>query len=122
MCRHRFDFPAETERQIQAIRRSTGYTLSQIVILAIDKIFITKNHVEDMSGTNQSPGVQYDTLQAAETAWINSGVHGWQWFEGFDSDNLVEYLYRQSDGIKTFDDLIRGFLTMQGENIEEYSL
>jgi len=63
-----------------------------------------------------------DSLNAAKDAYSNSGMAGWEWFEGFDEDELIEYIYRKHQEGDSLDKLVAAFLTSKGEKPSDYGI
>lgn len=59
-------------------------------------------------------------LREARETFEASGFYDWQWFEGFDQDDLIEFIYRHSDHDSTLEDLIKSFLVVKGEDPSDY--
>lgn len=64
--------------------------------------------------------VRYSTLLDAETAFNNSGFSDWVWFEGFAEEDLVRYLYINSDDSKSLTDLVKEYLVKNEQNVSDY--
>jgi hypothetical protein len=63
---------------------------------------------------------KFNTYQDAETFYQNSGVFEWKWFKGFDEKELINFLFNKSDGIKTFEELLKEFLTQHEQLVSDY--
>lgn len=66
--------------------------------------------------------LDFNTLTDARTWFSNSGFFEWEWFEGFDKDELIKYAYNQSDGEKTQNEIVRDFLLLKKQNPRDYDL
>lgn len=67
--------------------------------------------------------VKFDTIKDAEIAFVNSGM-----YETFAEesekhpmvDDIIEYLYRNSDNTCTMDDIVEQYLIENGHNVSDY--
>jgi len=66
--------------------------------------------------------INFETYSDAETWYQNSGVFGWQWFDEFCEDDLVEFVFRNSNGKTTTNELIAQFLTSRGQDMADYNM
>ncbi len=64
----------------------------------------------------------FGTIAEALNWYAKSGVVDWKWFAGFGESELAEYMFRHSDGIKSVDMLLAGFLLANGQRPSDYSL
>jgi len=64
--------------------------------------------------------IRFDTLEDARVWFENSGYLDWKFFNGFSEEKLVEFLYRNSDGVKTITDLMKEFLLLNGQDLNHY--
>jgi len=85
-------------------------------------------------------GNTFNSIQDAETYYRNSGVHEWEWFEGFDENEFISFIYECSSDSNYdetefdeyenneivnrhwFNEVIKKFLISKGKNISEYGL
>ena len=63
----------------------------------------------------------FDTIGDAEIYYYNSGILNWKWFEGFDEDDLIQYIHEHgnkyvTDGDFDFDQLLRKYLESRGQD------
>jgi hypothetical protein len=58
--------------------------------------------------------------QEARDFYANSGLVDWEWFKEFDEEELINFLYRNSNGRKTFDYLLKEFLINKNEDTAGY--
>jgi len=61
-----------------------------------------------------------ETLSDAKTWYTNSGLVDLEWFPSFNSDDLIEFAYRKSDGIKTEIELVTEFLCENNQDPKNY--
>ena len=64
----------------------------------------------------------FSVIQGASQWYANSGMVDWDWYDGFDQDRLIEYLYRRADGERTASDLVCAFLRSAGECPSDFGL
>lgn len=62
--------------------------------------------------------VKFNTITDARIAFENSGVY--EMFSGCEDDDIVRYLYRNSDGTTTMDDLIKQYIITTNRDVSEY--
>jgi len=66
--------------------------------------------------------VKFETYRDAETWYQNSGVFGWEWFDGFREDDLIEFVFRNSNGKISTNQLIAQFLIARGQDLTDYNM
>lgn len=59
-------------------------------------------------------------LREARETFEASGMVDFQWFDGFDQDELVEYIFRNSSDGLSLEDLVRSFLVLKGQDVLDY--
>lgn len=62
----------------------------------------------------------FKSIDDAKTYYLNSGLLDWNWFDGFDENDFIDYLYRHSNNNITEDEILYAYLVENGENPEEY--
>ncbi|HIH03762.1 MAG TPA: hypothetical protein HA263_07940 [Methanoregulaceae archaeon] len=82
--------------------------------------------------------MNFTTIADVGTWFDNSGLVDWEWFEGFNKNDLIEYIWRRfdsreddDDGNEMFwkgdeptpvDEVLAAYLREHGENPADYSL
>jgi len=56
----------------------------------------------------------FDTITSAADWYHNSGYVDWEWFDGFDESELIEALYKNSDGERPILGIVKEFLIDHG--------
>lgn len=47
--------------------------------------------------------MKINNLREAKETFEASGFYGWDWFDGYDEDELIEYIFRNSDDKKALE-------------------
>lgn len=124
-----FEFPKEFIEKIEKAVPSpkSGGTIDtknrKISLVKEDweKIY-SPEELENLSNVFSDKVLDFNTLTDARDWFSNSGFADWEWFEGFDEDELIEYAYRQSDGEKTENEIVKDFLLLKKQNPRDYDL
>lgn len=67
--------------------------------------------------------MNFTTITDVLNWYQNSGVYEWKWFEGFDIDEFVRFVWKRADSDDNdVNQLIREFLIEHGEKPADYSL
>ena len=66
--------------------------------------------------------IDFATLDDARTWYVNNGVSDWEWFDGFDEDEFVDYLFQHAQDDVDINYFIAEFLITRGENPRDYGI
>lgn len=66
--------------------------------------------------------MRFDSINDASTWYTNSGYSDWEWFDGFDEDELVKFAYLNCDGYRTGNELVAAFLKRNAQDPADYGL
>ena len=66
--------------------------------------------------------MEFATMEDARIWFMNSDMAKWDWYEGFDHDELVDYIWHNADGRKTGEELVAQYIRDHGHNPENYGL
>lgn len=65
----------------------------------------------------------FTTINDVWTWYQNSGIVNWIWFDGFNEEDLIRFVWQRADSDDDVtDQLIREFLVEHGEDPADYSL
>ena len=61
-------------------------------------------------------------VEDATTFYDQTDLKNWNWYDDYDPEALADYLYGWSDGTKTLEALLFGFLIEEGEDPEDWHI
>lgn len=64
----------------------------------------------------------FDSIADVKTWYVNSGYVDWEWFDGFDPDDLIEYIFRHSSAEQCVEVILIQYLREHGENPDDYDI
>ncbi len=62
----------------------------------------------------------FTTLADAYNWYVNSAFRQWDWFPGFDEEQLVQFLRDHSNGVRSGEHLVMLFLQCQRQDVAQY--